>query len=427
MAAWAIDHEHIQTLLIALFIGALVGTERTLDKQGEEKNFVGLRTFVLVSEAGAIVAWISRGIQSYSLLWVGLVCITIVMTARFFAELKDSKKVPSLTTEIAAIVVYLLGAATVLGHSEFAVAMAIITSAVLALKTKLHSAVGKIRHEEWLAALRLLFATFIILPILPRVPIDPWGTFNPHRLWLLVVLISGLSMLGYLAIRFFGQRRGIAITAISGGLVSSTAVTLAFSKQSQESKTLTRMLSAGILLSWGVMFLRILAEISFVNLAMLPLLASPFVVMTLTCAVGAFFFIKAQSRSEQDSFKIAEVVLKNPFRLLAAVQFAAFFALVIFVSKTVQLYFPNLGLYIVAALAGTSDVDAITLSTAELVLRKEILADHGLRAIIVAAFVNTLVKIGLIVIFGSKELRKNILYFGILVLLMGSLTTWLTI
>ena len=139
-----------------------------------------------------------------------------------------------LTTEVAALVVFLLGAMVMLGHAELAIGLGVVTAAVLAYKQPLHGFVDKLGWDDVYAGLRLLIATFIALPLLPNEPIDPWGALNPYSLWLLVILISSLSLVGYVLTRLLGPARGTALTGLTGGLVSSTAVTLSFAKEGRD-------------------------------------------------------------------------------------------------------------------------------------------------------------------------------------------------
>ena len=266
-----------------------------------------------------------------------------------------------LTTEIAAVAVFLLGAMTMLGHPELAIGLGVVTAAVLAYKQPLHGLVAKLGWDDVYAGVRLLIATFIILPLLPDRTLDPWQALNPYKLWLLVILISSLSLVGYVATRWLGAGRGTALTGITGGLVSSTAVTLAFARRSRDEPAAAAALACGILLAWAVMFARVLALVLAVNAALVYPLLLPIAAMGLLTLFAAWLLYRrgGETAGPQD------VPLKNPFSLTAAVQFAVAFAAVLLLVKVIQLYVPGGGVYIVAALAGLTDVDAITLSMAE--------------------------------------------------------------
>jgi uncharacterized membrane protein (DUF4010 family) len=266
------------------------------------------------------------------------------------------------------------------------------------------------------AGLRLLIATFIVLPLLPDQPVDPWGVLRPRSLWMLVLLISSLSLVGYVATRLLGAGRGIPLTGLTGGLVSSTAVTLAFSRQSRESAyaAATPALASGILLAWAVMFARVIVEVLVVNRALLGQVLVPFAAMAAT-AGGAAWYLGRRARAGGRS--AAEMTLTNPFSLTAAAKFAAFFAAVLLVVKLVQTYAPDRGVYFVAALAGTTDVDAITLSMAQYARNGS--GAVAVQAITIAALTNTLVKTVLVGALGSPQLRRPVLAAAVLVLAAG--------
>jgi uncharacterized membrane protein (DUF4010 family) len=280
---------------------------------------------------------------------------------------------------------------------------------VLAYKQPLHGLVDKMGWDDIHAGVRLLIATFIVLPLLPDRPIDPWGALNPYSLWLLVLLISGLSLVGYVGTRWFGADRGIALTGLTGGLVSSTAVTLSFSKQSRDDArpATAYALACGMLLAWGIMFGRVIVEVLVVNRALVTQVLVPFVTMSVVAAIFAWIFLRRSSAHSKAASKAPPVALRNPFSLTAAAKFAAFFAVVLLVVKFVQMYAPGRGLYMVAALAGLTDVDAITLSMAEYAKTGD--SQVAVDAIVIAALTNTLVKCGMAASLGGPALRRPIL------------------
>jgi uncharacterized membrane protein (DUF4010 family) len=301
---------------------------------------------------------------------------------------------------------------TMLGQRELAIGLGVVTAVVLAYKQPLHGLVAKLGWDDVFAGLRLLIATFVILPLLPDRPVDPWGALNPRSLWLLVILISSLSLVGYVATRWLGAGKGIALTGLTGGLVSSTAVTLSFARRSrtEQSSGTAQALACGILLAWCIMFARVVVEVLVVNPGLVPRVLVPFAVMAGAAAVLAWLFFR-RSAAGQD------VPLQNPFSLTSAAKFAAFFALVLLLVKLVQLYFPSQGIYLVAALAGLTDVDAITLSMAEYAKAND--PGTAIRAIVLAALTNTLVKCGMVVSLGGAGLRKPILLATAAILAAG--------
>ena len=420
--------ETIRDFAIALFIGALVGLEREKKKSAEgDLGLGGIRTFILVAMAGAVSGWLSVQLGSPWVFAAALVIVAALVLAGYILTVHEGKASPGLTTEIAALVIYLLGGTVMFGYPSLAVGLAIVTSATLAFKEPLHGLVQKVGRDDIYAGLKLLIATFIVLPLLPNRTVDPFDALNPYNLWLLVILISTLSLVGYVAVRMLGQTRGTALTGIFGGMVSSTAVTLAFSKRSREAHDgdLGDALAAGILLAWVVMFLRVVVEVAVVNAALLPRLIEPLAAMAAVAAVAGAFYLRRGATKSSRAVRESEVPLTNPFSLTSAAKFAAFFAAVLLLVALVKRTMPGQGMYVVAGLAGLTDVDAITLSMAGFA-RTGGDPTVAVNAITIGALTNTVVKGVMVATLGTAALRRRIglataavLTAGLLVLLLA--------
>jgi uncharacterized membrane protein (DUF4010 family) len=401
---------------IAILLGALVGIEREKHKREktETGQTAGLRTFILLALLGACAGWLSHELKTPWILAVALLIVGAFVVVGYLVTTRGTPQSAGMTTEVAAIVVFLLGAMVMLGFSEIAIAIGVITAAVLAYKQPLHGFVKKLGWGDVYAGLRLLIATFIALPLLPDKPIDPWGALNPYQLWLLVILISGLSLVGYALTRWLGPGRGALVTGLAGGLVSSTAVTLSFSREARLTPKNTTALACGILLAWAVMFARVLVLVAVVNRALLAPILVPFGVMGLVVGGFAAFFYRRDGTPKQHAtgLKIA-----NPFSLTEAAKFAAFFAVVLVAVKIAQDNFSESGVYAVAALAGLTDVDAITLSMAD--FAKSGTAQVAVTAIVVAALVNTAVKCAIALFLGGTSLGKPLLLTTAVMLIAG--------
>ena len=252
---------------IAILLGALVGIEREKRKAEEQEpgHIAGLRTFTLLALLGAAAGFLSKNLSSPWILAAALLVVGAFIVAGYFVTARSSDGGKGLTTEIAAIVVFLLGAMVMFGARELAIALGVVTAPVLAYKQPLHGFVEKLGWDDVYAGVRLLIATFIALPLYPTSPIDPWGALNPYKLWLLVILISSLSLVGYVLTRWLGPARGTALTGLTGGLVSSTAVTLSFAREARDNPQSAASLACGILLAWAVMFLRVIVLVAVVN------------------------------------------------------------------------------------------------------------------------------------------------------------------
>jgi len=415
----AVDLEAVWNFATALLIGAMLGIERERHRrEHDEQTIGGLRTFILFAMIGALGGWLTLVLDSPWILAASLLATVAPVLAGYVISARSQPDALGLTTELAAVAACLLGAMTTLGYRELAVGLGVAVAAVLAYKQPLHGIVYRLDREDVYAGLRLLIATFIVLPLLPDQPVDPWGALRPRSLWMLVLLISSLSLVGYVATRLLGAGRGIPLTGLTGGLVSSTAVTLAFSRQSREPAYAGAVpaLASGILLAWSVMFVRVLVEVLVVNRALLPSLALPFGAMAAVSAGAAWWMRRrgALGATAQD------VPLRNPFSLTSAMKFAAFFALVLLVVKLVQSYAAGRGLYFVAALAGTTDVDAITLSMAQYARSGS--AAVAVQAITIAALANTIVKSGMVLSLGGPALRRPIALAALAVIAAGTAT-----
>jgi len=404
---------------IALAIGALVGVEREQKKRAEHAGTGGLRTFVLLAEAGAVAAWLARELAA-PWIFAGLgVAATALIVAGYLAEARARPKALGLTTEVAGLVVFLLGGLAVVGQRELAVALAIATTSVLAFKEPLHGWIARLGRDDVEAGLKLLMATFIVLPVLPDRAVDPWGALNPRSMWWLVILISSMSLAGYVGTRWLGSERGLALTGIAGGLVSSTATTLGFARQSREREA-SDSLAGALLLAWTVMFGRVAVEVGVVHRALLSELALPLGAMGLA-TLGAGLYHLRRGLAGRGAARAQELALKNPFRLTASIRFAAFFAVVLLAVALARRTLPEGGLYVVAALAGLTDVDAITLSMAELArdAGTEATSTTAAGAIVTAVLTNTLVKCGLVAALATPALRARVLRATVLVGVLG--------
>jgi uncharacterized membrane protein (DUF4010 family) len=402
----------------AILLGAMVGVEREKRKaeEGATSGIAGLRTFTLLALLGAAAAYLSRSTSSPWILAVALLIIGAFVVAGYFIAARTSPESTGLTTEVAALVVFLLGAMVMFGYPELAIALGVITAAVLAYKQPLHGFVDRLGWDDVYAGLRLLIATFIALPLLPDEPIDPWGALNPYSLWLLVILISSLSLVGYVLTRLLGPARGIALTGLTGGLVSSTAVTLSFAKDAADKPQEAPALACGILLAWAVMFVRVIVLVAVINRALLTHILVPFAAMAIVVS-GFAGFLYVRGGSVDGAAGKGNLKVQNPFSLTEAAKFAALFAVVLLAVKIVQQHFPPNGLYAVAALAGLTDVDAITLSMSEFAKGGE--ARIAVIAIVIASLTNTLVKCGMAFFFAGLSLGKPLLIATVATLAAG--------
>ncbi|HSH02338.1 MAG TPA: MgtC/SapB family protein [Anaerolineae bacterium] len=400
----------------ALFIGILLGLQRQYaytnktdtDQASDTAPLItGVRTFALFSLTGGTAAYLSDILNQPWLFIVTLVIIGLFISLGYvYAALK--KEDPGLTTEVAAILTVFIGALCYWGQLEVAAALGVVVAALLSLKFELHSLAKNLTREDIIATLKFAIITAIILPLLPNETFapPPFDVLNPYKIWWMVILISGISFLGYILMKFVGTEQGIGATGFLGGLASSTAVTLSVAQQSTRAERLSKTFALAIMIAWTVMFARVLVEVAVTNLALLRVVWLPVVAGMVTGLLYCGYLYYTASRDKSTS----DIDLSNPFELGPAIQFSLLYAIVLVLSRAGEMYFGNTGIYISSVISGLADVDAITLSMAELSQQGgSITTATASRAIVLAAVSNTVVKTGIVITAGSAGIRRAIL------------------
>lgn len=402
---------------IALLIGVLIGAEREHARLRDEvKAFAGVRTFPLISLLGCSAALLTElhGAWAFGTL-AALLGVLIAISYAFGA--REGRV--GLTTEVAAIVVFSCGALCFWDHMELAAILSVVTFGFLTTKPQLHGLAQRISSEDLYATLKFAIISLIILPVLPNQTYGPppFDAFNPYKTWLMVIFISGISFLGYLLIKIVGSRRGIGLTGLLGGLVSSTAVTLSLSERSQDHPELARPLALAIALAWTMMFGRVIVEVAVLNQALFSALWLPVgAAMVAGLACCAFYHLAPRPAEGSD------VRIANPFELGPAIKFGVLFAVILVAAKAAQFYFQDAGLYAAAAVAGVADVDAITLSMADLAgAEGGVAVATAARAVMLAVISNTIIKGGIALAIGSRALRLALLSPLAIMLITGGL------
>jgi uncharacterized membrane protein (DUF4010 family) len=401
---------------VALAIGLLVGLQREYAKGGGGKEiFAGERTLALMGLLGCTSAMVADVLDSaWAFTGIFLAQSGLIVIAHF-VDARRGKV--GLTTEVAALVTTLAGALCYWDYLPLAVALAVVTTVLLSLKVEMDAFVRQITREDIYATLKFAVITAIVLPVLPNqsvVDTSPFDVLNPYKVWLMVVFISGISFLGYVLVKIVGSRQGIGLTGFLGGLVSSTAVTLSFSQRSQKQCGLAKPFALAIMVSWTVMFSRVVVEVAALNLTLLGVLWLP---MAASAAAGLAYCIYLYFSQRTD--EVGEVSVSNPFELGPAIKFGLLYVIILLVSNVAQSYLGNAGLYLSSILSGLADVDAITLSVAELSKSGGLELSTGARAIVLAAMSNTVVKGGIVLTGGSGALRRALLPGFVLMLVAG--------
>ena len=408
--------ELLQRLGLSLFIGLLIGTERGWQERSatEGERVAGIRTFGLLGLLGGLWALLAQELGTI-LFGFSFLAIALVMIVAHVLDVRADRDV-GITTVIAALLTFALGAIAVQGHEAVAAASAVITAVILSLKSFLHGWLKKLEETELFAALKLLLISVVILPWLPDRGYGPWNALNPHDIWLFVVLIAGISFAGYFAMKLAGSTRSIIVTGLLGGMVSSTAVTLSFSRLAAKEK-IRPLLCGGILLAAAVMLPRILLEVAVVNPSLLASLTVPLGVMTLATVGGAAWFWR-QYRGDSAN---AELSVRNPVELMQALQFGLFLTLILLLGKALISWVGEPGIYALATFSGLADVDAITLSVSR--MAKDGLSNQtAANAIVLAAGVNSLTKGILAMVVAGSETGVKILIPMIITAMLGGIS-----
>jgi len=380
----------LERLAVALAIGLLMGLERGWEYRQlpEGGRVAGIRTFGLIALLGAIAVQIG-GMRSDLLLAGAILSVAMLMGIGFWRDTAHSEDV-SITTSIAALVAFGLGAMAGLGHLTIASSAAVVVTLILGFRIELHSLVAHIEREELTATLRLLLITVVMLPILPDRPLGPWQAFNPYQIWWMVVVIALLSYVGYFANKFLGTRRGMIVTGLVGGMTSSTAVALTLAPVAKEQPDEREVVSAAVLAASAIMFPRMLI-IAAIVMPQLALQVAPGFVVAVLIAGGAAGWLAWRSRDAAIK-EPREMHTNNPLDLWFAVKFGLLLTVIMVVSRAAETMIGNRGLAAVAAIAGLADVDAITLSASSMVKQGQAQVEVGAIAVMIAAAVNTLVK-----------------------------------
>jgi uncharacterized membrane protein (DUF4010 family) len=405
----------------ALGLGVFLGLERERKKQAEENTFAGVRTIGLIALTGAVAAYLATQQAAPWLAVAVFAAVASLVVVSYWAS--ASRGELGITTEISALLAFLLGYLCVFGQIALAAGLAVASGAVLALKEGLHRLAGRIEPADVEATLKFAIVSLIVLPLVPDQSYGPapFDVLNPHEIWLMVVLISGLNFASYVLVKVLGAEHGIGVTGLLGGLVSSTAVTLGFSQRSRQEPRWAAPLALGILIAWSVMFVRVLVMAALVTPALAARLALAIAVIALPCLLIALWLLRRQ----QTAGKANVAARENPFELGAAIRFGLLFGLVTLAARAAQVYLGNAGLYAAGALAGLTDVDAITLSMASLARDDPGSLSVAARTVVIAVLSNTLVKGGMTLFLGAPELRRVMAPAVGVILLAGAVSAFL--
>jgi uncharacterized membrane protein (DUF4010 family) len=397
-------------LAVALGIGLIVGLERGWKTREQPSGLrpAGLRTFAIAGLGGGVLATASLP-DRFMVLAAGTFVVGALIVAAYVIASREQRDF-GMTTELALLTTFGLGAVAALDAPAEAAAAAIVMTLLLGFKAEFHAAIGKLERQELLATLQLAAIAAVLLPLLPNRDLGPWGAVNPRVVGMLVLLIAALSYVGYFAVRMLGARLGLTLTAFFGGLSSSTAVTVAYARRARTEPAHRLVLGAGIALAAATMVPRLVVELSAVNRSLLGALAPTFAALLLV-PLGAVLYLVVGGRGGTPS---GELKLSNPLQLRAALGFGALLIVLFVGTEGMRRALGDAGTYSVAAIAALLDVDAVTLAMAEDAARGTVEPVTAQRAIALAALVNTGAKAVLAAaLCGPTMLRSASLVLGL--------------
>lgn len=399
---------NLENLLAALAVGLLIGIERGWSErdEGEGLRVAGLRTFSLIGILGGLWAVLSQELGEW-MVFAAFMVVSILIIVGHVLEARKSGDLGT-TTAFSMMLTFSLAAWAALGYYVPALITTVVVVALLSMKPVLHRWLRNIETDEVYAGIKLLIISVIFLPLLPNEGYGPWNALNPYWIWWMVVLICGISFVGYFAIKHIGNRLGTFVTSITGGLASSTAVTLSLSQFASEHRSKS-LFMGGVMVASSIMFVRVLVEVAFVNAGLLSILWLPILIMFFSVLMAGYWLWHRADKTEVET----DLNIDNPFKLGMALKFGGFLAFILVLAEGMKAWLGDQGIYLLSLISGFMDVDAITVSLSRMAI--EDLNSHvATLGIVIAAATNTVIK-GFIFAFfaGFKE---SLSFIGLLFL-----------
>lgn len=410
-----INNDILQILATAFGLGLLVGLQR----EKAESALAGIRTFPLISLMGAMTGLVAQHFGGW-ILASGFITLAIVILSAKFALFKSNQDL-GITTEVAALLMYIVGAYLTFGDATIAIVVGALTAVLLQMKDVLHDFVRKMGERDILAIMRFVAIALVILPILPNQNYGPFHVLNPYDIWRMVVLIVAISLMGYAAYKVFKDKAGTLLAGILGGLISSTATTVSYARNTKTLPETSSLAAIAIMLASTVSVIRVTLAFMVVSPSATSVIAPPlltlFAIMVVICVVLYF------SRSGE-THTMPEP--DNPAELTSAIVFGLLYGGIIFAVAAAKEMFGQQSLYLIAMISGLTDVDAITLSTGRLVEGQRLEAHTGWQLVMIAIMANLVFKWAAVAVLGNKVLlRKLTVIFGAAFMVgLGILAGW---
>lgn len=390
--------EVFSRLGIALGLGLLVGLQR----ERTDARLAGFRTFPLVTLLGALCALLSDTFGGW-VVAAGLAGLSVVIVAGSLPLLRGGDERPGVTSEVAMLLMFAVGAYLMVGSPPVAIATCGGIVVLLHLKPQLHSLAARIGDRDFTAIVQFALISLVILPVLPDRGFGPGHVLNPFRIWLMVVLIVGISLGGYVIYKFVGPRGGAWASGVLGGLISSTATAVSVARRSRQPPVEPGNAAFVLLISSAVVFVRVGILIAVTEPRFLGPAAGPLAAMFGVLALFGWFNLR-----DHGGAAWTQPDHGNPTELKPALLFGALYAVVLLAAAEAHRYFGPQGLYYTAGLSGLTDMDAITLSVTQLVSATQVGPGTGWRVIVVASMANLAFKAAVVAALGTPQLFRRV-------------------
>lgn len=388
------DTAHAFTALaIALGLGLLVGLQR----ERADSALAGFRTFPLITMLGCVCAMLADSFGGW-ILGAGLLSIAAATGVGNLLR-RTADLSPGITTEIAALLMFVVGALLWVMPLQVGTVIGVGCALLLHMKESMHTFAGRLDEKDMRGIMLFCAITFVVLPVLPDRTFGPLNVLNPRNIWWMVVLVVGISLAGYVALKLIGGRVGAVVGGLIGGLISSTATTVSFSRRAAERPEALASALLAIILASCVVYARVLFEVGVVAREHLLVIAPPILTMG---ASGVVVSIVVWLRTRRSAGELPEP--ENPTQLKSALLFAALYALVLLAVAFADRLVGAAGIYVVAGLSGLTDMDAITLSTGRMASGGSIPPETAWRAIVTATMSNLLFKFGICAVLGGRAM-----------------------
>jgi uncharacterized membrane protein (DUF4010 family) len=401
-------------LAVSLGLGLLVGLQREANKS----SAAGLRTFALVTVLGSIVAMMEPKIGGWGVV-AGFIGMSVIVAVSYHRTSQTAEGA-GLTTEVAMLVMFLVGAFVVLGDRTVAIIVGGGVAVLLQAKGPFRRIMTRLGDQDVRAIIFFALLSLVILPALPDLDFGPYAVFNAYEIWLIVVLIVGINLGGYIAWKFLGRNAGVLLGGVLGGAISSTATTVSYARRTRAAGNGAAVAVVVIMIAASVVLVRVLIEIGVVAPLLLGVATVPIGILFAVSVLLAFAVWWRVRGSEADMPE-----QENPTHLRPALIFAVMYAVVLLAVAWARDRYGQSGLYPVAALAGLTDVDAITLSTASMVKAGRLSPDHAWRVIVLAYISNLVFKTGIVAVLGSRALLGRTAALFAMLAAAGGLLIWL--